>query len=130
MPSKISFAIHSCLAFDHQLMLNPCKMIYCMKCTGSACLLSLCYDFMWCTFQVSTLCNELKLKMVMFHSRVEHGFKYGDLFMSFKSVFQDIRNAVDFVHMQVKCLFPEWGIAIPYVELFCRQKSGFIFGLV
>jgi hypothetical protein len=68
--------------------------------------------------------------MVMFHSRVEHGFKYGDLFMSFKSVFQDIRNAVDFVHMQVKCLFPEWGIAIPYVELFCRQKSGFIFGLV
>lgn len=64
--------------------------------------------------------------MVMFHSRVEHGFKYGDLFMSFKSVFQDIRNAVDFVHMQVKCLFPEWGIAIPWSS-FVDRNPGFIF---
>ena len=30
------------------------------------------------------------------------GVKSGDLYMSFKSVFQDIRAAVDFVHMRVR----------------------------
>ena len=35
-----------------------------------------------------------------FLSRAKEGFKIGDLFMSFKSVFQDVRSAVDFVHMQ------------------------------
>merc|ERR1712223_258355 len=34
------------------------------------------------------------------YTRAKEGFKIGDLFMSFKSVFQDVRNAVDFVHMQ------------------------------
>ena len=29
------------------------------------------------------------------------GFKCDELIMSFKSVFQDVRNAVDYVHMQV-----------------------------
>ena len=29
------------------------------------------------------------------------GVKCGDLYMSFKSIFQDIRNAVDFVHIRV-----------------------------
>jgi 5'-nucleotidase len=27
--------------------------------------------------------------------------KGGELFMSFKSIFQDVRNAVDWVHIQV-----------------------------
>ncbi len=30
----------------------------------------------------------------------KEGFKVGDLLMSFKSVFQDVRQAVDFVHMR------------------------------
>merc|ERR1712156_821732 len=34
------------------------------------------------------------------YTRAKEGFKIGDLFMSFKSVFQDVRNAVDFVHMR------------------------------
>jgi len=34
------------------------------------------------------------------YTRAKEGFKIGDLFMSFKSVFQDVRSAVDFVHMQ------------------------------
>ena len=38
--------------------------------------------------------------MLIFFSRAKEGFKIGDLFMSFKSVFQDVRSAVDFVHMQ------------------------------
>ena len=33
-------------------------------------------------------------------SRAKNGFKCGDLFISFKSVFQDCRNAFDYVHMQ------------------------------
>ena len=32
--------------------------------------------------------------------RAKEGFKVGDLLMSFKSVFQDIRRAVDYVHME------------------------------
>ena len=31
----------------------------------------------------------------------ETGFKDGDLFMSFKSMFQDVRDAVDWVHFKV-----------------------------
>jgi len=34
------------------------------------------------------------------YTRANEGFKIGDLFMSFKSVFQDIRSAVDYVHMK------------------------------
>ena len=33
-------------------------------------------------------------------TRVSQGFKYGDLFMSYKSIFQDVRNAVDYIHMK------------------------------
>lgn len=33
------------------------------------------------------------------------GFKDGDLFMSFKSMFQDVRDAVDWVHFKVKAIF-------------------------
>lgn len=29
------------------------------------------------------------------------GFKDGDLFMSYKSMFQDVRDAVDWVHFKV-----------------------------
>lgn len=32
----------------------------------------------------------------------ETGFKNGDLFMSYKSMFQDIRDAVDWVHFKVR----------------------------
>ncbi|XP_016132402.1 cytosolic purine 5'-nucleotidase-like [Sinocyclocheilus grahami] len=35
----------------------------------------------------------------------ETGFKDGDLFMSFKSMFQDVRDAVDWVHFKVKAIF-------------------------
>ena len=39
--------------------------------------------------------------MIFFcYFRANEGFKIGDLFMSFKSVFQDIRSAVDYVHMK------------------------------
>lgn len=31
----------------------------------------------------------------------ETGFKNGDLFMSYKSMFQDVRDAVDWVHFKV-----------------------------
>lgn len=35
----------------------------------------------------------------------ETGFKDGDLFMSYKSMFQDVRDAVDWVHFKVNsCL--------------------------
>ena len=34
-------------------------------------------------------------------SRVKDGFLAGDLHMSFKSVFQDVRGSVDYVHMEV-----------------------------
>jgi len=33
--------------------------------------------------------------------REKTGVKGGDLFMSFKSIFQDVRSAVDYVHLQV-----------------------------
>ena len=33
--------------------------------------------------------------------RVKDGFLAGDLHMSFKSVFQDVRGSVDYVHMEV-----------------------------
>lgn len=36
----------------------------------------------------------------------ETGFKDGDLFMSFKSMFQDVRDAVDWVHFKVKHMQP------------------------
>ena len=44
--------------------------------------------------------SRLKCADFFFLSRAKEGFKIGDLFMSFKSVFQDVRSAVDFVHMQ------------------------------
>ena len=44
--------------------------------------------------------SQCKLKTFYLIFRAKEGFKIGDLFMSFKSVFQDVRNAVDFVHMR------------------------------
>ena len=44
--------------------------------------------------------GQYKLKTFYLIFRAKEGFKIGDLFMSFKSVFQDVRNAVDFVHMR------------------------------
>ena len=40
-----------------------------------------------------------------FQISAPQGFKCDDLIMSFKSVFQDVRNAVDYVHMQVRSYF-------------------------
>ncbi|XP_063906205.1 cytosolic purine 5'-nucleotidase isoform X2 [Zophobas morio] len=34
------------------------------------------------------------------YTKTQTGVKFGDLFMSFKSIFQDVRNAVDWVHLQ------------------------------
>ncbi|XP_017782621.1 PREDICTED: cytosolic purine 5'-nucleotidase isoform X2 [Nicrophorus vespilloides] len=34
------------------------------------------------------------------YTKSKTGVKCGDMFMSFKSIFQDVRNAVDFVHIQ------------------------------
>ena len=34
--------------------------------------------------------------------KLPEGIKSGDLYMSFKSIFQDIRGAVDWVHMKVR----------------------------
>lgn len=33
------------------------------------------------------------------YKEVPQGYKFGDLLMSYKSIFQDIRNAVDYIHM-------------------------------
>ena len=35
------------------------------------------------------------------HFRTSTGIKLGDLFMSYKSMFQDVRTAVDYVHLKV-----------------------------
>ena len=59
------------------------------------------FDVIAWTNLVWLLIAKTNLTWSGFDCRVEQGFKYGDLFMSFKSVFQDIRNAVDYVHMQV-----------------------------
>lgn len=36
----------------------------------------------------------------MLYCRAPSGFKYGDLLMSHKSIFQDVRNSVDYIHMK------------------------------
>lgn len=38
---------------------------------------------------------------LLLSSSCETGFKNGDLFMSYKSMFQDVRDAVDWVHFKV-----------------------------
>lgn len=44
--------------------------------------------------------------VVLFHLSLscDTGFKDGDLFMSFRSMFQDVRDAVDWVHYKVTCI--------------------------
>lgn len=37
----------------------------------------------------------------------ETGFKDGDLFMSYKSMFQDVRDGVDWVHFKVAFYFKQ-----------------------
>lgn len=34
-------------------------------------------------------------------SSLPNGFKHGDLFMSYRSMFQDVRDAMDFIHDKV-----------------------------
>lgn len=41
------------------------------------------------------------LDIITFVFRDKTGVRSGDLLMSFKSIFQDVRNAVDWVHIQV-----------------------------
>lgn len=48
---------------------------------------------------VRRLCVSLLLSL-----SCETGFKNGDLFMSYKSMFQDVRDAVDWVHFKVRGL--------------------------
>ena len=43
----------------------------------------------------------VKSRIIEILSRVKDGFLAGDLHMSFKSVFQDVRGSVDYVHMEV-----------------------------
>lgn len=43
-----------------------------------------------CKFDLNSLCS------------CETGFKDGDLFMSYKSMFQDVRDGVDWVHFKVE----------------------------
>lgn len=38
--------------------------------------------------------------MTSYDCRAPEGFKCDDLLMSFKSVFQDVRNSMDHIHMQ------------------------------
>uniref|UniRef100_A0A8C2GKL8 Cytosolic purine 5'-nucleotidase n=1 Tax=Cyprinus carpio TaxID=7962 RepID=A0A8C2GKL8_CYPCA len=45
------------------------------------------------------------------YTSCETGFKDGDLFMSFKSMFQDVRDAVDWVHFKVNAIFKCQNIA-------------------
>lgn len=52
----------------------------------------------------------------------ETGFKNGDLFMSYKSMFQDVRDAVDWVHFKVSLLLT---VAISGTRT--RQRIGFIY---
>lgn len=37
--------------------------------------------------------------------RLERGVRSGDLFMSYQSIFQDIRNSVDWVHFHVSTMY-------------------------
>ncbi len=48
---------------------------------------------------VRWLCTCVSL---LLSSSCETGFKDGDLFMSYKSMFQDVRDAVDWVHFKVR----------------------------
>lgn len=50
---------------------------------------------------VRRLCTCVSL---LLSSSCETGFKNGDLFMSYKSMFQDVRDAVDWVHFKVRLL--------------------------
>ena len=50
-----------------------------------------------------TLNEDRKIMSDLFPS-CETGFKNGDLLLSFKSMFQDVRDAVDWVHFKVKPL--------------------------
>lgn len=46
--------------------------------------------------------------------KLPEGIKSGELYMSFKSIFQDIRGAVDWVHIKVKIVYGVnlcvWGV--------------------
>ncbi len=44
--------------------------------------------------------KRINLLPVIHYYRTKGGFMYGDLQMTFKSIFQDIRNAVDYIHMR------------------------------
>jgi hypothetical protein len=50
----------------------------------------------------------LHLQVTGLFFRDKTGVKAGELFMSFKSIFQDVRNTVDWVHIQVLQLIAYW----------------------
>lgn len=60
---------------------------------------SKCYIFLPSKFHV-------KQTLLLFRS-VQTGFKDGDLFMSYKSMFQDVRDGVDWVHFKVSFLISD-----------------------
>lgn len=47
----------------------------------------------------------------------ETGFKDGDLFMSYKSMFQDVRDAVDWVHFKVRDTFDVFNLSMLVIKL-------------
>lgn len=50
---------------------------------------------------------------LLLSSSCEMGFKDGDLFMSYKSMFQDVRDAVDWVHFKVSTPdIIQWGYSL------------------
>lgn len=62
----------------------------------------------------------------------ETGFKDGDLEMSFKSMFQDVRDAVDWVHFKVKtaCRFNSYDVICLKVSLYGFRVIDVCFSLI
>lgn len=54
------------------------------------------------------MCDGCVRVSLLLPSSCETGFKDGDLFMSYKSMFQDVRDAVDWVHFKVPSLQLLW----------------------
>jgi len=57
----------------------------------------------------------LMARVYVFVGSEPTGVKCGDLYMSFKSIFQDCRDAVDWVHYKVKALSDTIRLVISHV---------------
>ena len=61
--------------------------------------------------------------MVIDYDRKKEGIDCGDIYMSYKSIFQDVRAAVDWVHLNVSYLITSSAL---FVFIRCSEASHFI----